>query len=567
MKTIIDDQIRVAFNNIKKGVSREDMQERLKKILIAYKESLKLSKEQVHNYLVKIESLSDFKLQNVKINAKAPLIGLSLVLLSPSLTACSNNKEIPIKEEKVEESTDLVTMIPKEINKSLNLDRFAYDGMDLDEVKGYLSNFINDGLTKGLYSSAEKTLEITEENKSELASDFVNLYFYLNTKYLDNSIYSIYNLEDIDFDEIYEKSQKAFNYLLEDTYTVTTDTKLLLDRLFIRNTDYQLLRQMYSLIASRNNVNNAEEKEFYTEQIRLNYVHMLNEYLNNERVRVNNQTLQFGLGIVNIADKLSQKDIKNDESLKELYTKIYPILLDEEERNNYDGHEIDSDEFNNALVLKNKNSFIRKIMNTKDTDTTDKSYQELVDEITTQIRISSFKANPYTVDEWLEKEGAKQEIVETPITSTLPEEPEKTEEVAANETPKEEVPVEENKEDTKNPDYENIKNQAINQAKIDIQIYDRAEEDKEKIREYDIPAKPSEDSFDTNAIYDYWYIYTFMEERWKIVFKQKYGNQEESPYLSQAKRNASIEEVIQNYANEILSSYFNVENEESVKKM
>ena len=81
-------------------------------------------------------------------------------------------------------------MIPKEKNEGLNLDSFAYDGMDLDEVKGYLSNFINDGLTKGLYSSAEKTLEITEENKSELASDFVNLYFYLNTKYLDNSIYS-----------------------------------------------------------------------------------------------------------------------------------------------------------------------------------------------------------------------------------------------------------------------------------------------------------------------------------------------------------------------------------------
>ncbi len=558
MRTIIDDQIRVAKHNIEKGESILKMQESLKRILIAYQESLKLSKEQIKKYQIKIASLEKMKVANLKANPKfkGALIRFSLVLLSPTLTAC-NKKEVTedVASKQVIEEKELVTMIPKEIQKKkLSTESFSYNGMDLEEVKGYLSNFINDSLSKGLYADDNNILSVDEDNKSKIATDIVNLYFYLNTKYLDDEIYAIYNSSDIDFETIYESSKQAMNYLLDDTYTVTPDSKLLLDRLFIRNTEYQSLRQMYALMANRNIAKSDEEKEFYAEQVRLNFINMLDKY-ENSNSKISNQGLIYGLELIKIVDKLSSKDMINDPDLIEQYTKIYPKLLTEQERINYDNHQISLDELENILTEKSKDSFAQKISNGN--GEVSKSYQDLVKEITTQIRLSSFRPNISSTDEWLSKE----QINEIDEIDTLPEvETSSNDEVEnqtnSNEDIKEEVEEVKDDVETNEDGYEQIKRKAIEQAKADIIVYDRAEEDKENIPEYDIPNQPDENSQDKKAIYDYWYRVTFMEERWELVMQQRFGNQVEEPYLSQNERDRITAQAIYTYANELFDTYY-----------
>ena len=558
MRTIIDDQIRVAKHNIEKGESILKMQESLKRILIAYQESLKLSKEQIKKYQIKIASLEKMKVANLKANPKfkGALIRFSLVLLSPTLTAC-NKKEVTedVASKQVIEEKELVTMIPKEIQKKkLSTESFSYNGMDLEEVKGYLSNFINDSLSKGLYADDNNILSVDEDNKSKIATDIVNLYFYLNTKYLDDEIYAIYNSSDIDFETIYESSKQAMNYLLDDTYTVTPDSKLLLDRLFIRNTEYQSLRQMYALMANRNIAKSDEEKEFYAEQVRLNFINMLDKY-ENSNSKISNQGLIYGLELIKIVDKLSSKDMINDPDLIEQYTKIYPKLLTEQERLNYDNHQISLDELENILTEKSKDSFAQKISNGN--GEVSKSYQDLVKEITTQIRLSSFRPNISSTDEWLSKE----QINEIDEIDTLPEvETSSNDEVEnqtnSNEDIKEEVEEVKDDVETNEDGYEQIKRKAIEQAKADIIVYDRAEEDKENIPEYDIPNQPDENSQDKKAIYDYWYRVTFMEERWELVMQQRFGNQVEEPYLSQNERDRITAQAIYTYANELFDTYY-----------
>ena len=571
MKTLIDEQIRVAKHNIQKGESILKMQNSLRRILSAYKEHLKLTEKQIRSYQIQIDALEKIKVDNLKLNPKfkGTLIGLSLVLLSPTLTAC--DKQDTVDESVVvdtSEANNLVTMVPnQEHEKKLSLESFNYNGMDLDEVKGYLSNFINDSLSKGLYADDNNKLSVNEENKEQIAEDFVNLYFYLNTKYLDDDIYAIYNLEDTSFDDIYESSKRALDRLFDDTYTVTPDSKLLLDRLFIKKTDYQILRQMYTLMANRNIASSLEEKEFYVEQVRLNFVHMMENY-ENSNIKISNQCLRYGLELMKIITKFSSKVNLDDPDLVEYYTKIYPKLLSEEERNNYDEHQITAEELENTLIQTSRNDFIKKIMNGN--GEVSKNYQELVKEISDQIRLSSFKPNIASNSEWLSKEGitdlniAKEENLESqeekePTTDIEKEESQIEENETSNE---EETNKEESKEETPILDsnevnnYEKVKNKAIKQAKEDITIYDRAEEDKENIPEYEIPNQPDENCQDKKTIYDYWYRVTFMEERWELVMKQRFGNQVKEPYLSQSERDKITAQAIYAYASELFDTYY-----------
>ena len=209
-KTIIDDQINVAKRNIQNGESILKMQDSLKRILSAYKDHLNLTQKEIRNYLIRIEALMEVKVNNLKINPKfkGAIAGVTLILFSPTLVACNQKTEVVEEVKEVKEpENDLVTMIPVQEKEGLSKESFSYDGMSLEEVKGYISNFINDSLSKGLYSDEENKLGVTDEES--MAKDFINLYFYLNTKYLDDDIYAIYNSENIDFDNIYETSQEA----------------------------------------------------------------------------------------------------------------------------------------------------------------------------------------------------------------------------------------------------------------------------------------------------------------------------------------------------------------------
>ena len=281
---------------------------------------------------------------------------------------------------------------------------------------------------------------------------------------------------------------------------------------------------------------------------------MLDKY-ENSNSKISNQGLIYGLELIKIVDKLSSKDMINDPDLIEQYTKIYPKLLTEQERINYDNHQISLDELENILTEKSKDSFAQKISNGN--GEVSKSYQDLVKEITTQIRLSSFRPNISSTDEWLSKE----QINEIDEIDTLPEvETSSNDEVEnqtnSNEDIKEEVEEVKDDVETNEDGYEQIKRKAIEQAKADIIVYDRAEEDKENIPEYDIPNQPDENSQDKKAIYDYWYRVTFMEERWELVMQQRFGNQVEEPYLSQNERDRITAQAIYTYANELFDTYY-----------
>lgn len=614
MKTIIDEQIKIAKENIKNGVKEAEMSSRLKEILEAYKDYLKLTLDQVRKYKLQIVTLT--KADNLKINSKCfrvALMGLSLSFATPSLTGCgSDRKLIEEQQQQLEEQKSTIDLMQKELDKMnnkpvdmivnkevtptntpiptltpLNLNEYFFDGNNLNEVKGYLSNFINDSLHKGLYTelTTNQTLGLNkqESDKYQMAEDFVNLYFFFNANRLPDYLYGIY--QNNDFATTYESVKRAIKVLKEDTYSITKDTKLSLDRLFIYRNDYVYVYKLYSLLASYNETLNQEVKNNLIANVKEVWSNILNNKLQNPS-SISNQAFYFDMTLVKIIDNLTSNSIVNDEMFQNYYQQLYPNYADDVVQIDYSS--INFSELQKAVGKKNKKSFASKINTAKNVSYNMKSYSQLIQEISDQVRLSSFKANPNTAKEWINNQLALEEASK----SLSEEEKKKAHDTGCQEgekaaydyyqqvssaldipdvvllddsylnsnkfeelynywyaktymqvkqnlvnleasqveetfIPETEIQIEENNLNNVQISYDEIKQKALTKAQEDIDICKNEYANMIDIPEIDIPNEPSSDA-SNEEIYNYWYAVTYMDLRWELVMSERYPEQTSS---------------------------------------
>lgn len=442
-KTIIDEQIKLAKDNIKKGSNKEEMQNKLKEILMAYKEYLNLTEEEVKRYLIKIEALSKNNLINLNISKKlytlAP-IGLSLVI-SMSFTGCvSKSKQIEMQQQQLEEANEKLNEMAKELEEmknkevvdmvaitkaptqaptvvptkkpekqeKLDLSKFIYDGTDEEKVVLNINTFINDSLAKGLYTRDTKaneevilTFALNEDNKKKAVTDFVNLFYYLNASRLPKDTYTIYQNTNLGMNDYMESVNRAFKEITNDAYTVLPNTMLSLENLFTYKNDYEYVNKCYQLLALINQTK-GDERQNYIEQMKNFKRYMLTSYQNKE-IDLSSQALECCLKFMKIADKFTAGYIFNDESMTSSLKQIYLSSLKEEDRNEIDLKNFNPDinDLEEAFNSRGKRIVYANRKKVKEIPHIGLSYNEVIENINNNVNLDSYNFNPYSKKEWL----------------------------------------------------------------------------------------------------------------------------------------------------------------------
>lgn len=548
----MDKLINQARELLKQGASLETIQGMLREKLTEYKSILNYTDEQMNEYNEIINNLGNStKTNKVKItsyNVKkfVACAGFALAI-GTAITACGSNVA-KTTDVAVETSIDEENQNDEEKEVEYVLpDYLTFKADDMTVAITNITEFLNDGLSKGLGTIKEDDKLVSsfnEDNLSKKTEAYFDMYIMANINSFDYKTLAELNQQgNLTADEIYERAINSLRETYEDSYTLEEGQELQIDKIFADKNDVKYIKQFDELIIKFNKATTEEEKaEVVKETVRLK--EELLSYIASKKTEINPFAIDYAYTKIDVLDKLSNGQVITDsENDIKLYNAIAGECITEEQKEKY-GIKEEIEKFNGDGSTQ---AFINVIRNMEYSiivekmeaalDYADKvepnvetSYNYVVAEIVKNIDLTNFKANKYTSSDWIymtvyntnttiEEEIKNYKEPETVVKDNIPASQVPEKDKVKDQTT---VTVDYDKKETTSV-YLKAKKDAIENSTADLAFIHKQSGSAAQISKITVPKKPSLNSTDYNEVYDYWYAVTWNEELENRKYNEKFA--------------------------------------------
>ena len=449
----MDNLIKEAKEALKKGASLTALQNNLNNILDERAKVGLYSDKDIAKYKEKIKNLDKSSCEITFLNAKkiAVLAGITIVTATTSFAVISqvgcgsNDSEVVTdvddenkeNENTVSDSSINSTKEAIETNEEVSAnansdidyvlpDYLTFNANNMEVAKANISEFINDGLSKGLGTVENKKGKLvssfTEDNLTKKVESYLMLYLGANINQIDYKVLAELNQEgNLTANQIYETAITTLYEMYDDSYTLMNEKdKLSIENIYADKNDVKYINSIINKIIKYNNAyNNAkldsEKKEIIKEGIIAK--EELLKYMASKKLEVNPLAMDYAFLELEALDNLANGQIitDNEEDIK-LYNAIVAECLTEEQIERYGIKEqikqfsgLGVEESSQNLVSVIRNMFHGLVVDKMDAalayaDNVDKnaetSFNYIVQKIADKI-LSNFKANPYSSADWI----------------------------------------------------------------------------------------------------------------------------------------------------------------------
>lgn len=173
------------------------------------------------------------------------LVGSLAATIISGLTGCAANKE---KADLPEETTTAIEQTDNTQVIEETTDMYSKYYSEIDNTEDAVVDFINDGLSNGLFDFGSEGP--TESDKEFMATTYLNYYLTLNNQDLSGNTLDILNQEsDLTSYELLEDTLKAETGLQGQSIISTTDTETKFDSFIIEEDDREFVQNLAHNVA------------------------------------------------------------------------------------------------------------------------------------------------------------------------------------------------------------------------------------------------------------------------------------------------------------------------------